>query len=536
MRFAELLQALKVSHTDSGVLAGPTADAAITAPVVEDDRLCKPGGVFVARKGASLDGHDRIQAAVAAGAAAVIGERPPGQIAVKVPYAQVPNAQMALGYLAAAWEGHPSRKLFVIGVTGTDGKTTTTTLIYHILKTAGVRVGMISTVNAVIGDEALETGLHVTTPGAPDTQHYLRRMVDAGLTHCILETTSHGLAQGRVNGVQYDVAVLTNITHEHLDFHGTWENYRDAKAQLFRMTSATRRKAAFGMEKAFVINADDPSAGFFAAFGQPNATVYFSLRPDQKPVHTPAFIAEAITHTPVDTRVTVRYTKRDNMRLYFRTQLIGDYNVANIMAAISAVMPVLFTGDWKKFNAQVQAGLDALPPIPGRMERIDAGQDYTAIVDFAHTPNALERALEAARTLVPAGRRLIVVFGCAGLRDREKRQLMPAISIRLADVSIFTAEDPRTESLTDILETMARSAVAAGGVEKATFWRIPDRGQALALACTLARPGDVVIACGKGHEQSMAFGLVEYPWNDRDALRGAIRGIPPRTLPTAEQN
>lgn len=534
MRLSELLQALRVSPSDSGVIATSLTDPLITGPVAEDDRLVQPGGVFVARRGASFDGHDRIPAALAAGAAAVVGERPPGLVPAGIGYAQVPDAQMALGPLAAAWEGYPSRKLFVIGVTGTDGKTTTSTIIYQILKAAGVPVGMISTVNAVIGDQALDTGLHVTTPSAPEIQHYLRRMVDAGLTHCVLETTSHGLAQGRVRGVAYDVAVLTNITHEHLDFHGTFENYREAKGELFRQTSATRRKQAFGQQKAFVINADDPNADFFAALGQEKANLFFSLSGAQPPAYMPCFIAESIRHTPVETSVTVRYTKRDNMRLYLRTRLIGDYNVANVLAAVGAVMPALHKGDWKKFNSQVQAGLDALPTIPGRMERIEAGQDYLAVVDFAHTPNALQRALEAARTLLPPGRRVIAIFGCAGLRDREKRRMMPAISTRLADVSIFTAEDPRTESLDDILATMAEAATNAGGTEKVSFWRIPDRGQALAFACNLARPGDLVIACGKGHEQSMCFGTTEYPWSDRDALRGAIRGIPPRNLPTVD--
>ena len=191
-------------------------------------------------------------------------------------------------------------------------------------------------------------------------------------------------------------------------------------------------------------------------------------------------------------------------------------------------------GDWHAYNDVVQAGIEKLPPIPGRMERIDGGQDYLAIVDFAHTPSALDRALRAARTLIVPGKRVIAVFGCAGLRDREKRQLMPAVSVQLADVSVFTAEDPRTESLDSILQTMTESAIAHGGVESKTFWRVPDRGQALAFACAMAQPGDVVIACGKGHEQSLCFGTTEYPWDDREALRQAIRGTPLRTLPTAE--
>ncbi len=532
MRLSDLLTALMDSHSSSAILARTAADPVISAPVSEDSRLITPGGVFVARKGASSDGHERIPEAITRGAVAVIGERPSAQVSSSVPYVQIADVQKALGWLAAAYYGYPSRELIVIGVTGTDGKTTTTTLIYSILKTAGVRVGMISTVNAVIGDTELATGLHVTTPSAPDIQAYLRRMVDAGLTHCVLETTSHGLAQGRVRGVEYDVAVLTNITHEHLDFHSTFEAYRDAKAELFRQTAGSRRKALFHRQKAFVINGDDPNAAYFAAASQERATTYFST--DTKSGgHTPCFQAVRITHEAAQTQIEIAYTARKNARLSLTTRLVGDFNVQNILAAAAATSPLLNTGDWKAFNATLQAGLDALPPIPGRMERIEAGQDYLAIVDFAHTPNALRRSLNAGRDLIRPNKRLIVVFGCAGLRDREKRRFMAETSIALADVSVFTAEDPRTELLDAILATMADSATARGGVENGTFWRVPDRGQALAFACSMAQPGDLVMACGKGHEQSMCFGTVEYPWEDRQALLSAIRGVPLRTLPTA---
>lgn len=532
MRLSELLAALVVNHDASVILNRPAADPEITAPVSEDDRLVKPGGVFLARKGGSFDGHERIPQAIERGAAAIIGERSPAQANSSVPYVQIKSTQFALGLLAAAWNGYPSRRLVVIGVTGTDGKTTTTNLIYNVLKAAGVRVGMISTVNAVIGDMVLDTGLHVTTPSAPDIQGFLRQMVEAGLTHCILETTSHGLAQGRVRGVDYDIAVLTNVTHEHLDFHGSWESYRDAKADLFRQTRDSKRKAALNRQKYFIINADDPSADYFANVSDARGVQYYSLTATS--ALTPCYQMQSITHTPEAMRIEVAYTGRKTARLNLSTRMVGEYNAANLLAAVGAVAPILNTGDWKAFSATIQKGLDAMPPIPGRMERINEGQDYLAIVDFAHTPNALRRALEAARTLVPAGKRVICVFGCAGLRDREKRKLMPENAIRLADVSVFTAEDPRTESLEEILETMAQAAIAQGGVENKTFWRVPDRGQALAFACQLARPGDLVIACGKGHEQSMAFGAIEYAWDDRDGLRSAIRGIPLRTLPTAE--
>jgi UDP-N-acetylmuramoyl-L-alanyl-D-glutamate--2,6-diaminopimelate ligase len=533
MRLSQLLAALLDSHGVGPILARPTADPELAAPVLEDDRLITPGGVFVARKGLTSDGHDRIASAVERGAIAVVGEKASSQVNCTVPYVQVADAQQALGPLASAYYGYPSRHLAVIGVTGTDGKTTTSTLIYSILKAAGVKVGLISTVSAVIAGHEMETGLHVTTPSAPDIQRYLRQMVDANLTHCILETTSHGLAQKRVNGVEYDVAALTNITHEHLDFHGTFEAYRDAKADLFRLTKAAKRKSFLNREKQFAINADDPNAEYFADQSLPPHTYYFSTAPGE-PRFKQTFQATRIDHSAAQTQIEVRYPARRNVRMKLSTRLIGDYNVQNILAAIAVTWPLLDMGDWHAYNDIVQAGIETLPPIPGRMERIDAGQDYLAIVDFAHTPNALDRALQAARTLIMPDKRVIAVFGCAGLRDRDKRHLMPATSVELADVSVFTAEDPRTESLSGILQTMAESAVAHGGVESKTFWRVPDRGQALAFACSMAQPGDVVIACGKGHEQSLCFGAIEYPWDDRDALRQAIRGTPLRTLPTAE--
>jgi UDP-N-acetylmuramoyl-L-alanyl-D-glutamate--2,6-diaminopimelate ligase len=211
------------------------------------------------------------------------------------------------------------------------------------------------------------------------------------------------------------------------------------------------------------------------------------------------------------------------------TALIGAFNVYNVMAAISAAA-ALGIG-----VAAMREGLSRVQGVTGRMERINEGQQFTAIVDFAHTPNALENALKAARTMLPPGKRLIAVFGSAGLRDREKRRMMAEVSARLADFSIFTAEDPRTESLDAILDAMAQGAISQGGVESQTFIRVPDRGAALYRACQIARDGDVVIACGKGHEQSMCFGTVEYPWDDRDGLRAALRGTPLKTLPTASE-
>ncbi|MCC7208243.1 MAG: UDP-N-acetylmuramoyl-L-alanyl-D-glutamate--2,6-diaminopimelate ligase, partial [Anaerolineae bacterium] len=437
MRFQELLDAAP------DVLSRPTGDAEVTAPISEDHRYLKPGGVFVARKGQHFDSHAVIGEAAAAGAVAVVGEYPPERAACPVPYAQVADAQQALGFLAAASQGFPSRALIVIGVTGTDGKTTTTNLVYNILRAAGFKAGMISTVNAVIGDEKLDTGLHTTTPSAPDIQHYLRRMVNAGLTHCVLETTSHGLAQGRVNGVDYDVAVLTNLTHEHLDFHGSFEAYRDAKARLFRMLSATHRKP--DQRKVAVVNVDDPNAAYFMGIPADQRLTYSTDK------HAADFSALAWMSTPRGTTVRINMA---GVSLLAETSLIGQFNIQNMLAAAAA-------GYAAGCGPQaVIDGIQATPPVPGRMELIDEGQAFTAIVDFAHTPNALRRALETVRQLT--NERVIAVFGSAGLRDREKRRLMAEISAELADITVLTAEDPRTESLDAILNGMAEAAKAKG--------------------------------------------------------------------------
>ncbi|MFN8562156.1 MAG: Mur ligase family protein [Anaerolineae bacterium] len=259
---AELLAALPQKATVTG-----DSSAAITAPVVESDADVQPGGVFVARAGLSVDGHDFIPRAIERGAAAIVGTKPISGL--PVPYAQVENAQEAVGWLAAAYHDFPSRKLTVIGVTGTDGKTTTSTLIHALL---GKGCGLISTISADVGDKTLDTGFHVTTPSAPMIQALLAQMVANGLQYAVLEMTSHGLAQGRLNGVDIDVAVVTNVTHEHLDYHKTFEEYRAAKGRMFQMLSQSYHKP--NMEKISIINADDPSADYFAAFRADKVVTY----------------------------------------------------------------------------------------------------------------------------------------------------------------------------------------------------------------------------------------------------------------------
>jgi len=488
-------------------------DVAVTGVAI-DSRVVKPGDLFVAMPGGSVDGHDYIPMAIDKGAVAVVGEREFAGRIGNPPYIRLENPRQSLTYLAASFYDWPAHKLTVIGVTGTDGKTTTCNLIYHVLVAAGLKAGMISTVNAVVGDEVLDTGFHVTTPDAHDVQRYLAKMVEAGLTHVVLETTSHGWSQHRVDACEFDIGVVTNITHEHFDEHGSYENYRAAKARLFINLERTGSKPQ-GNPRLAVINRDDQSFDFLNDFVKVNRVTYgMGAGADLQAVD--------IRYSPQGMRFVAEHPK---LRVDIKVNLIGRYNVSNCLAALSATMLGL------GIDPEVAAkGIASLSGIPGRMEVIDMGQEFTAIVDFAHTPNALKVTLETAREMLDSAfgqtvggkGRIIVVFGSAGLRDKEKRRMMAEISAELADLTVLTAEDPRTESLDGILGEMAAGAKSRSGSEGETFWRVPDRGEAIKFALRLARPGDIVLSCGKGHEQSMCFGRVEHPWDDRVAMRAAL--------------
>jgi UDP-N-acetylmuramoyl-L-alanyl-D-glutamate--2,6-diaminopimelate ligase len=496
-----------------------------------DSRQVQPGSVFVALSGGGTDGHRYIQDAIRRGAVAVVGSQ--SLSGLSVPYFQVSDTRQALAILSAAYYEFPARKLTMIGVTGTDGKTTTCNLIHHILKAAGLQAGMISTVNAVIGDQVLDTGFHVTTPEAPDVQRYLAQMAAAGLTHVVLEATSHGLAQQRVKAVDFDIGVVTNITHEHLDYHGSYHEYRAAKGILFSDLEYTPHKA-FNPPRGAVLNRDDSSYEYLAGLAKVRRVSYGLHAGANVRAEGISYRAEGLNFTAVGLDA-----QGGEFRLPVASKLYGEFNVSNCLAAVAATLGVLGLDP-----SSVQEGIAALEGVPGRMEALELGQEFTAMVDFAHTPNALRVALLAVRQMlassstiqvsIRAGGRIIAVFGSAGLRDRLKRRMMAETSIELADLSVFTAEDPRTESLAAILAEMAAGAQSRGGVEGKNFWRVPDRREALRFAVSIARPGDVVIACGKGHEQSMCFGETEYAWDDRVALRAALAerlGVPGPGMP-----
>lgn len=533
MQLAQLLQDVP------GILAltGPT-ELPINR-VVSDSRQVTPGALFVAYRGIGTDAHRYIPDALSRGAVAVVGELPAPADRGIATYVQVADGRAALGWLCAAWEGHPSRTMTLVGVTGTDGKTTTTNLLYAILAAAGRRAALISTVNAVIGQVTYDTGLHTTTPDAADVQRYLGQMRDAGTEVGVLEVTSHGLAQHRVTGCLFDVAVVTNITHEHLDFHGSYAAYRDAKAMLFRslLDQPPRLAAKPGVirpPKSAVLNRDDASFAYLAALPAERTFTYGRDAAAGPGTH---LTAHDVAFLPAGLAFTIRIsgeTPGDALAEFaIRSPLVGGFNVSNILAASAAGLALGVA------PSAITAGVAEMTGIPGRMERIDRGQPFTAIVDFAHTPNALDRALETVRELTAHGGRVLCVFGSAGLRDREKRRLMGQVAARQADFTVVTAEDPRTEDLAAIMAETMGELRKLGREEGRDYAGIPDRQAAILYAVQQARPGDVVVVCGKGHEQSMCFGTVEHPWRDQDALAWALDTLqgrapaePPFILPT----
>lgn len=511
--------------------AGSTDISALKiGSVTADSRQVSKGTLFVAVPGLRVDGHRFIPNAIAAGASAIAGTYAPDELAEQgislppgLPYLQNSDGRLALAQLSAALHEHPSRAMAVLGVTGTDGKTTTCTLLESILvgrtgSPTGRGVGVITTIGARIQGRELDTGFHVTTPEAPDVQRYLAQMRDAGCHFAVVESTSHGLDQKRVAAVAYDVAAVTNITHEHLDYHGSLEAYRQAKALLFRSLFHSNPKP--NTPRLAVLNRDDPVSYDFltsvlaeevASRTAPAVTVRsYSLHNSAADVR-----ATEIDYRPDATTFDLHWWGGPAFPI--ETRLIGDFNVSNILCAATAALGLGIPPD------AIADGVVSLAGVLGRMQRMDNGQDFLALVDFAHSPGSLERALHTLRPLVAPGGRLIAVFGSAGLRDKAKRRLMGQVSGRLADFTVITAEDPRTEDLAEI----NREIVA--GVEqfapRERYAIVADRAEAIRYATCLARSGDVMAAFGKGHERSMCFGETETPWNEQEVMLDALSAL-----------
>ena len=480
---------------DGGRPIGPAALAAVEVKgITEDSRAVHAGAIFAAVSGEHVDGHDFVARAAAAGAAVAIVEQPLPDVGL--PQLVVERSQATLATAAAWWFGDPSHELGVVGITGTDGKTTTSFLAVAALEAAGLSSGLVGTVDTKIGRTREANPEHTTTPGAPALQRALRAMVAAGNRAGVVETTSHGLAAERVRGIAYDVAVLTNLTHEHLDFHGSWEAYRDAKLSLFERLAVSPRNPvkaspAPTWPKRAVVNADDPSVGLFIGVAQEAGAGVMTYGTD-------ATADVRATHSEEDgRRLRIAYDAPSgsaNLEL----RLAGRFNVHNALAVVAL-------GDALRLDpAAVRAGLESVEGVPGRMERIDAGQPFGVVIDYAHSPASLQAVLDILAPVAAArGGGLIVVFGSAGERDTDKRSMMGRIAAERTRLVVVTDEDPRGEDREAILDDIARGAEQVGANRGHDLLLIADRPAAIEAAFERARPGDVVLLAGKGHEHSI---------------------------------
>jgi UDP-N-acetylmuramoyl-L-alanyl-D-glutamate--2,6-diaminopimelate ligase len=462
----------------------------VCAGVTSDSRRVVKGSVFVALQGATFDGNQFVGEAIGAGAAAVVCEGP--RSAEGVVWMQVPNARLALAHLAGAFFGHPSRQLRVVGITGTNGKTTTSYVLRAMFEAAGIRCGLMGTVGHRVGDR------HVaairTTPEAVHAQELLREMVQSGCGACVMEVSSHALAQHRVDGVRFGAAVFSNLTRDHLDFHGDMETYFAAKRRLFEMLPA---------DAPGVVNIDDPRGAALA--GIASRTVTYGI-------NRPADISPGPLSFNVEG---LRFDARtpDGV-VHVQSKLVGKVNVYNILAGIGAAqalgVPI----------GAIENGLAELSGVPGRFEVVSSARDGIAvIVDYAHTDDALRSLLDTARSLGP--RRIITVFGAGGGRDRTKRPLMGMVAARLSDLVVITSDNPRGEDPERIIDEVRLGAdpEARRGVHVET---IVDRAAAIAFAIQQASTGDMVLIAGKGHEQSQEVNGRLLPFDDVAVARQAL--------------
>jgi UDP-N-acetylmuramoyl-L-alanyl-D-glutamate--2,6-diaminopimelate ligase len=481
-------------------LARGGADADISL-VTHDSRRVRPGSLFLAIRGDRFDGRRFIPDALSSGASAIATDDPTLVDAAPI-VVLVPDARPALADLAASFHGHPSRRQTLVGITGTDGKTTTTHLSSAILERAGLRTGWLTTVDAKIADRRRANDLHHTTPEADRVQELLAEMVGASVDVAILETSSHALSLDRVRACEFDAAVFTNLTPEHLNFHGTMEAYASAKASLFARLGdpTTKTRPRFG-----VVNSDDPYA----------ATMIAACPVD---VITYAIDAEA--------EFRARDVRVDDTGIAFElvspigstrvaSRLLGRFNVLNWLAAAATATRLGAT-----LERVAQAAAE-LAPIDGRMERVDLGQPFAVVVDFSHTPGALENALRELRSSTRG--KLMVAFGQAGERDPANRPAMGELATRLANYFVITMDDPLHEDPLAIAAEIVRGATVAGGVEGRDFHIQLDRASAIRELFDRARPGDTVLLAGKGHERRMLVGDERLAWNDREAAIEALR-------------
>jgi UDP-N-acetylmuramoyl-L-alanyl-D-glutamate--2,6-diaminopimelate ligase len=485
------------------------AEDADVQGIAYDSRRVQPGDLFVCVRGLKSDGMDFLPDALRRGAAAALVEapaleqRPAVGKALPVPLLVVPSAREAMSLAAAVHYGYPSRALGLVGVTGTNGKTTTTYLVESICRAAGRKSGVIGTIGCRIGDQAVPVA-H-TTPEGPDLQALLRQMLDEGVECAAMEVSSHALALQRTLGCEFDVGVFTNLTQDHLDFHRDLEEYFNAKALLFREYPRASRKAFTA-----VVNVDDPygrrlggSLALPSAASSEGRVVTYGMGEE----------ADLRAGDVEASATALSYTLHaDSEARRVRLRIGGRFNVYNSLAAAGAAR-ALGIG-WET----ILAGLGAARGVPGRFESVEEGQPFSVIVDYAHSPDGLENVLRSARALAP--RRLAVVFGCGGDRDRGKRPIMGSIAARLADRVFLTSDNPRSEEPGAILEEILAGIPPE---ERARVSVDPDRRSAIFAAVAAAQPGELVLIAGKGHEDYQIFAHGTIHFDDREVAREAIR-------------
>jgi UDP-N-acetylmuramoyl-L-alanyl-D-glutamate--2,6-diaminopimelate ligase len=457
--------------------------------VTHDSRRCGPGSLFVAIRGLAADGNQFVDAARKKGAVAVCSEAPPSGEGTWV---RVADAREALATLSAAIFGDPARSLELVGVTGTNGKTTTSYLLDSALRAAGEKVGLLGTVEYRVGDRIAEAVR--TTPESSDLQALLREMVDAGCRRAVVEVSSHSLALKRVHGLEFRVAAFTNLTRDHLDYHGDMDAYFAAKRVLFERLLRPDGHA--------ILNLDDDRTPDLVRASRGTVWTY-SLEDPRADL-----LAEDVRLSLDGTRFRARTPAGV---LDVETPLVGAFNVQNALAALGAGLALGLPA------SAVQRGIAALRGVPGRMERVNAGQDFTVLVDYAHTDDALKNLLETVRGLKP--RRVVTVFGCGGDRDRTKRPLMGAVAARLSDVVVLTSDNPRSEPPEAILEEIRRGIPAARAADTLV---VPDRRDAIARALEMGREGVVVVIAGKGHEPYQVLRDRTVPFDDRQVARDEL--------------
>jgi UDP-N-acetylmuramoyl-L-alanyl-D-glutamate--2,6-diaminopimelate ligase len=501
MRLGDLVSALD----GEGELPGPWRQREVTG-LVQDSRKASPGSVFVAVRGFHSDGHQFIPQAVRQGAAAVVAEESARVEALPdTPVIRVPDSRRALARLAARFYDYPSRRLALAGITGTNGKTTTSYLVRSIIEAAGHTAGLIGTIDYRIGDTVYPAPN--TTPESLDLQKLLAEMAGRGATYCVMEVSSHALALGRTDGCEFRAAAFTNLTQDHLDFHETMEAYFQAKLLLF---------SGLAPGAVAVVNRDDARAADIISSTRAQVVTFgFSQQADVRPEGPMRHGLGGLTFTASTPAGAVTIA----------SPLVGRYNSSNILTAIGMGIALGFSRE------AISAGISSMQAVPGRMEKVDAGQPFGVFVDYAHTEDALIRLLEAVREV--AAKRVITVFGCGGDRDRTKRPKMGAAAVRGSDIVIVTSDNPRTEDAMAIIREI-ENGMAAGGIRLDTtralaaarsgvpYLVIPDRAEAIDTAVSLAAPGDIVVLAGKGHEDYQIVGATKHHFDDREQARMAI--------------